>query len=117
MNPEVKEKWLAAQLKREHREGRAEEELARQRRAFQWDIEGWSTTDQLLLYIPGLGLLRIPQDEVVRLANALLAEHEFHNTVAWQPPDDPRCPEVGVRGTRCTKDNRHYDDCEFEETQ
>lgn len=71
------ERDLAAQLHREHREGMAEERLEAERRKFDWDIEGWSSTDQLLLYIAGSGLHRIPADEVVRLANAMLAEHQI----------------------------------------
>lgn len=69
---------LAEQLRQEHRAGMAEDKLAYQRRQFMWDIEGWSATDQLLLYIPGVMILRIPVDEVARLGAALLAEHESH---------------------------------------
>lgn len=71
---------LARQLAHEHRAGMAEERLERERRSFNWDIEGWSSTDQLLLYIAGSGLHRIPADEVVRLASAMLAEHQLHFT-------------------------------------
>ena len=68
---------LRQQLYREHREGMAADRLEAERSGFGWDIEGWSSTDQLLLYIAGSGLHRIPRVEVVRLANAMLAECEL----------------------------------------
>lgn len=71
---------LARQLHQEHRVGMAAERLEAERKRFGWEIEGWSSTDQLLLYIDGSGLHRIPADEVVRLANAMLAEHQLHFT-------------------------------------
>lgn len=69
---------LAKQLEREYREGQAADELERQQADALWDIEGWTATDRLQVYITGLGLLRIPVDEVQQLGNALLAEHELH---------------------------------------
>lgn len=73
---------LARQLEQEHWEGRAAEELARQQAGTDgdgmWEFEGWTATDRLQVYIAGMGLLRIPVDEVQRLGNALLAEHELH---------------------------------------
>lgn len=71
---------LARQLEREHYEGMAADRLDTERKRFDWDLEGWSSTDELHLYIAGSGLHRIPADEVVRLASALLAEHQLHFT-------------------------------------
>lgn len=76
MHPEHREE-LAAQLRREHREGMAAERLERERRTFYWGIEGWTGDDELQVHIAGMGTLRIVADEVVRFANALLAEHEL----------------------------------------
>lgn len=73
-----RQREIVEQFKREHREGMAEERLERERRRFDWDIEGWTGDDELALYIAGSGLHRIPADEVVRLANAMLAEHYIH---------------------------------------
>ncbi len=82
-------KELARQLLREHREGIAADRLERECRTFAWDIEGWTGDDELALYIAGSGLHRIPADEVVRLANAMLAEHELrfddrHHPDRWR---------------------------------
>lgn len=78
------EKWMHEELARqfgvEYREGMAADRLEAERSGFGWDIEGWSSTDQLLLYIAGSGLHRIPVDEVARLGSALLAEHQLHFT-------------------------------------
>lgn len=115
---------LARQLEREHREGMAEERLERERRAFTWDVEGWTDDNELQLYIAGSGLHRIPADEVVRLANAMLAEHHLHfetstpeggltaalsSTLGY----DFRCRERGVRGTRCMFSLGHARNCRF----
>jgi hypothetical protein len=71
--------FLARQLAREHKEGMAAARLEAESKNFHWDIEGFSSTGQLLLYIAGSGLHRIPADEAVRLAHAILAEHELWN--------------------------------------
>lgn len=68
---------FAQQLHREHLEGIAAERLERERRALTWDIEGWTGDDELVVHVAGMGTLRLPADEVVRLANAMLTEHEL----------------------------------------
>lgn len=70
---------LRRQLAQEHREGMAAERLEWEaaQRGFGWDIEGWSSNDELKLYIAGSGLHLIPASEVPRLANAMLAEHQI----------------------------------------
>lgn len=85
---------LRRQLLQEHREGRAADELARQQADALWEFEGWTATDRLQVYITGMGLLRIPADEVVRLGNALLAEHEIHT----RGDDDEALPVLRGRG-------------------
>lgn len=81
---------LARQLLREHREGQAAERLERERKTLHYDFEGWTADDELNLHIAGLGLIRVPADEVVRFANALLSEHH-----AWSY--DRRCAEAATR--------------------
>ena len=68
---------LADQLRREHYEGMAADRLDRERREFRWDIEGRTADGELMFYIAGSGLHKIPYDELPRLANALLAEHQL----------------------------------------
>ena len=94
---------LRQQLYREHREGMAADRLEAERSGFGWDIEGWSSTDQLLLYIAGSGLHRIPRVEVVRLANAMLAEHEMHT----RESDIFECCAPSPDGFVCTEPSGH----------
>jgi hypothetical protein len=81
---------LARQLEREHYEGMAADRLEAERKSFAWDVEGWDG-DTLLLYIAGSGLHRIPADEVVWLANAMLAEHQLHFT------EEVECDHSSIR--------------------
>lgn len=87
MHPEHREE-LARQLHREHRERMAQDRLEAERRTLYWDIEGWTGEDQLVLYVAGMGTLRIPEREVVRLASALLAEHQMRFGFAGGDDDD-----------------------------
>lgn len=72
-----RQRELARQLEREHRAGMAADRLEAERKRFYWDIEGWTGEDELQVHIAGMGTLRIAADEVIRFANALLAEHQI----------------------------------------
>lgn len=69
---------LAAQLRREHREGQAEEIMAleRMKLPYQWEVGDWDG-DLLEIHVTGFGLWKIPVDQVALLGQILLAEHEF----------------------------------------
>lgn len=52
--------------------------------------------------------IEVLEQQVKDLTEALEATHRiFQATI-------DRCPETGVRGTRCTHGAGHFDDCEFE---
>lgn len=79
MHPDRQDE-LAAQLHREHSEGMADDRLERERREFRWDFEGWTSDDQLIMHVAGMGTLRIPEADVVMLAHSLLGEWQlFHD--------------------------------------
>jgi hypothetical protein len=80
--------WLGArdgvwvQLAREYRESMAAERVERERRdVVFWDFEGWHN-GRLQVYITGMGLMRLTEDQVRQLGGALLAEHELYTTEA-----------------------------------
>ena len=72
---------LADQLRREHYEGMAEERVLRDMRqptSFdQFQFEGWTINDELIVHIAGMGTLHVPASDCVRIANALLSEYEM----------------------------------------